>query len=345
MATAELPAEPYTCVLSAGRQDAVRLAVGRREGRDARCATLATSGRDRRSASIPTRWRCRATARGCSSPAPTRTPCGSSISPTRSAAEQISRRARIPRRRPGSTPNALALSPDGRTLLVANADNNTVTIVDVSTPGASAGEGLDPGRLVSDRRAVRPRRHAAVRARRQGADRRGRIRAARSPAARASRGSTAAAMFQGAHVDRSRCPTAAALERYDARRSTRLTPYTDAHRLAPADAPARVADSAPRRRHVADQARLLHHSREPHLRPGARRHAERGNGDPSLTLFGEDVTPNAHALAREFVAVRQFLRRRRGQLRRPRVLDRRLRDRFRREDVADQLRPPRGART
>jgi len=25
----------------------------------------------------------------------------------------------------------------------------------------------------------------------------------------------------------------------------------------------------------------------------------RGNGDPTLTLFGEEVTPNAHALARE----------------------------------------------
>jgi hypothetical protein len=26
-----------------------------------------------------------------------------------------------------------------------------------------------------------------------------------------------------------------------------------------------------------------------------------GNGDPNLTLFGEKVTPNLHALAREFV--------------------------------------------
>ena len=32
----------------------------------------------------------------------------------------------------------------------------------------------------------------------------------------------------------------------------------------------------------------------------------KGNGDPTLTLFGEDVTPNAHALAREFVAFDNF---------------------------------------
>ena len=35
-----------------------------------------------------------------------------------------------PQAPPGSTPNALALSHDGATLLVANADNNTVAVVD-----------------------------------------------------------------------------------------------------------------------------------------------------------------------------------------------------------------------
>jgi hypothetical protein len=33
---------------------------------------------------------------------------------------------------------------------------------------------------------------------------------------------------------------------------------------------------------------------------------ERGNGDPNLCLFGEDVTPNAHAIAREFVVLDNF---------------------------------------
>ena len=31
-----------------------------------------------------------------------------------------------------------------------------------------------------------------------------------------------------------------------------------------------------------------------------------GNGDPDLCLFGEDVTPNAHALARDFVLLDNF---------------------------------------
>src|SRR5688500_2223577 len=52
--------------------------------------------------------------------------------------------ALFPKAPPGTTPNALALSPDGRTLLVANADNNTVAVVDVSTAGASKVRGFIP---------------------------------------------------------------------------------------------------------------------------------------------------------------------------------------------------------
>ena len=33
---------------------------------------------------------------------------------------------------------------------------------------------------------------------------------------------------------------------------------------------------------------------------------EKGNGDPSLTMFGEDITPNQHKLAREFVLLDNF---------------------------------------
>ena len=52
--------------------------------------------------------------------------------------------ALYPNAPPGSTPNALALSPDGQRLLVANADNNTVAIVDIEKPGASEVEGFIP---------------------------------------------------------------------------------------------------------------------------------------------------------------------------------------------------------
>jgi YVTN family beta-propeller protein len=44
----------------------------------------------------------------------------------------------------GSTPNSLALSPDGKVLLVANADNNNIAVFDVSTPKQSRSLGYIP---------------------------------------------------------------------------------------------------------------------------------------------------------------------------------------------------------
>ena len=54
----------------------------------------------------------------------------------------------------------------------------------------------------------------------------------------------------------------------------------------------------------------------------------RGNGDPSLVMFGEDVTPN-HAARARVRAARQLLRHRRQHRRRPPVGDAGQRDRLR----------------
>jgi YVTN family beta-propeller protein len=52
--------------------------------------------------------------------------------------------ALFPKAPEGSTPDALALSPDGETLYVANADNNCVAVIDVETPRKSAVKGFIP---------------------------------------------------------------------------------------------------------------------------------------------------------------------------------------------------------
>src|SRR5262249_44630824 len=59
------------------------------------------------------------------------------------AVEQISV-ALSPQAPPGATPNHVSLSRDGARLLVANADNNTVAVVNVSTPWRSEVEGFVP---------------------------------------------------------------------------------------------------------------------------------------------------------------------------------------------------------
>lgn len=63
--------------------------------------------------------------------------------PNLGAREQISV-ALFPNAPAGTTPNALAVSPDGETLAVANADNNTIAMVDIKKPAASEVEGFIP---------------------------------------------------------------------------------------------------------------------------------------------------------------------------------------------------------
>ena len=44
----------------------------------------------------------------------------------------------------GSTPNSVAVTPDGKTLLVANADNNCLAVFDISHPGKTKARGFIP---------------------------------------------------------------------------------------------------------------------------------------------------------------------------------------------------------
>jgi hypothetical protein len=84
-----------------------------------------------------------------------------------------------------------------------------------------------------------------------------------------------------------------------------VTPYSDEHRLAPAGAP--QASAIPGR--VGAPSPIKHVFfviRENRTYDQVFGDLNRGNGDPSLCLFGEEVTPNAHALAREFGVIDNF---------------------------------------
>lgn len=220
---------------------------------------------------------------------------------TRAAAEQIST-ALYPDAPVGTTPNSLAISPDGRTLLVANADNNTVAVVDVSTPGRSQVTGWIPvgwyptsvlysadgstifvlnGKgLTSDHNLRGPQPGGAI-----------------------VENQYTGNMLQGA-LSIIPAPDARALEAMT-RRVHELTPYTAASRLAPAAAP--VASPIPQRVGGSSPIQYVFYViRENRTYDQVFGDLPRGNGDPSLTLFGEDITPNAHALAREFTLFDNF---------------------------------------
>jgi DNA-binding beta-propeller fold protein YncE len=220
---------------------------------------------------------------------------------TRAATEQIGVSLH-PEAPPGSTPNALALSADGATLLVANADNNDVAVADVSTPGKSLVRGFIPVgwyptavQYAADGKSlyVLDGKGLASMANPRGPQ----------PGVSASEGQYSGAMLQGA-LSVIPIPDAKALAAYT-QKVFGLTPYADAHRLAPKGAPLR----SPIPRKVGEPSPIKHVFyviRENRTYDQILGDLEKGNGDASLCLFGDDVTPNAHALAREYVLLDNF---------------------------------------
>jgi DNA-binding beta-propeller fold protein YncE len=206
------------------------------------------------------------------------------------AIEQISM-SLYPNAPPTSTPNSLALSPDGKTLIVSNADTNSVAVVDVSNGGASIVRGFVPtgwyptgaifskdGRLIfvlSGKGLVpSPKPHDD------------------GPELR----------LQGA-VSALGVPDAGALAEYT-RRVVAVTPYTDALRLNP-----NVPIGSPIPRTVGASSPIKHVFyiiRENRTYDSILGDMKQGNGDPALTLFGAAITPNAHAIASQFVLFDNF---------------------------------------
>ncbi len=70
--------------------------------------------------------------------------CVSVIDTRRGIVVETIHTALFPRAPEGSTSDALAIAPDGQTLFVANADNNCIVVIDVTTPSRSQVKGFIP---------------------------------------------------------------------------------------------------------------------------------------------------------------------------------------------------------
>ena len=248
--------------------------------------------------------------------------------------------ALYPQAPPGSTPNSLALSPDEKTLFVANADNNIVAVFDVSTPGKSRSLGFIPvGWYPTSVRVTPDGKHLLV------ANGKGLTSKANplgpQPGVNVSTDATVqyiARLFQG---------TLSIIDLPPRKQFERSSPATRRRPIAAARSSATRASRAPapaRQSHPAQPGEAspikycIYIIKENRTYDQVLGDMPQGNGDPKLCLFPERVTPN-HAPARARVrAAGQLLRGRGSQRRRPRMEHGRLRDGFRREDVAAGLR-------
>jgi len=186
-----------------------------------------------------------------------------------------------PRAPVGSDPNALALSPDGRALYVAMAGNNAVAVVRVG-PRAMRVAGLIPAGWYPTAVATSSDGRTLYVANGKGG----------------GSGANPDGTYIGDVITGSvsivPVPDSATLARYTARVYS-LSPYSNA-RLRGAVGPS----ARPPVRHV------VYVIRENRTYDQVFGDVAAGNGDATLAIFNDSVTPNAHAIARRFVLFDNF---------------------------------------
>lgn len=200
----------------------------------------------------------------------------------------------------GSTPNGLALSPDEKTLYIANADNNCLAVFDVSKAGKSRSLGFVPTgwyptsvKVVGQKLFVANGKGMSSKANPEGPNP---IKGRRNP------DQYIGGMFKGT-LSILELPTAAQLTAYTPV-VYRNTPYTKERELnamgeANSPIPRKVGDKSPIKY-------VFYIIRENRTYDQVFGDMKGGNGDTTLCLFPENVTPNAHALARDYVLLDNF---------------------------------------
>jgi DNA-binding beta-propeller fold protein YncE len=209
----------------------------------------------------------------------------------------------------GSTPNSLALTPDEKILFVANADNNNLAVFDVSAPGHSHSLGFIPvGWYPTSVRVTPDGRRLLV-----------------------SNGKGILSMANPNGPQPGRKPRAETLPQYIAELlkgtlsvidlprardelDNQLVVYTAAaYRCSPLKADTSVTaarpEDSPIPRTPGDPSPIkyvFYVIKENRTYDQVLGDMKEGDGDSNLCLFGEEVTPNHHQLARDFVLLDNF---------------------------------------
>lgn len=213
----------------------------------------------------------------------------------------------------GSTSNAVALSADEKTLYVANADNNCLAVFDVSKPGYSKSKGFIPSgwyptniKVIGKKIYVTNGKGFSSLPNAKGPDPTSKEEEVNYQQAdfkrQQSRIQYIGGLFKGT-MSIINEPTTKQLAVYS-EVVYRNTPYTKEKELTSKGEknnpiPTKIGDPSP----IKHVFYILKENRTYDQVLGD---IAKGNGDTSLVLFGENVTPNQHKLVNEFVLLDNF---------------------------------------
>jgi YVTN family beta-propeller protein len=205
--------------------------------------------------------------------------------------------APTPKAPAGSTPNSLALSADGKQLYVADADNNSVAVIDISNPAESRVVGFIPTAWYPTVVEATPdgKRVLIGSGKGLGTGPNHVIRPEDKTAAPmfVHHGNNLAGLISFVDV-----PSKDALAKYT-KQVYENSPYRD-EMLTKAEVrgntvvPSEVGKGSPIQH-------ILYVIMENRTYDQVFGDLPKGNGDPRLVMFGRDITPNRHALAEQFV--------------------------------------------
>jgi YVTN family beta-propeller protein len=212
----------------------------------------------------------------------------------------------------GSTTNSVALSTDEKTLYIANADNNCLALFDVSTPGQSKGRGFIPTAWYPT--CVRIAKNKIL-----VSNGKGMTSLANPYGPNPSRRGDEVVYQSGGKEQRIKVQyigglftgTLSIINNPDeeqmgvySKAVYENTPYTKNKELISESpegnpVPEKVGDKSPIKH-------IFYVIKENRTYDQVLGDMPEGNGDPALVLFGEKITPNQHAIAREFVLLDNF---------------------------------------
>jgi YVTN family beta-propeller protein len=213
---------------------------------------------------------------------------------------------------PGATSNGVSLSADEKRLYIANADNNSLAVFDVSTPGKSSSLGFIPVgwyptnvKVLGKKIFVANGKGFTSMANPMGPNpvvKKQKVAYQQADAAKPEEVQYIGGLFKGTMsvIDE---PKADLMALYSAS-VYKNSPYSKDKELISAGEvgnpiPMKVGDVSPIK-HV------FYIVKENRTYDQVLGDVKKGNGDTSLVLFGENITPNQHALVNEFVLLDNF---------------------------------------
>jgi DNA-binding beta-propeller fold protein YncE len=194
----------------------------------------------------------------------------------------------------GSTPDALVVSPDGKFLYVANADNNDVAMISIARKGESAVLGFIPTGWYPSALGVTPDGKMLLVATGKGMGSRANVPVLLEHPNKPNRSipfDYVGDILAG-HLEIIDVPHPRELKAYTQQ------VYANVPKPEQATAPEDEAQAREAFRHI---KHVLYIIRENRTYDQVFGDLGRGNGDPKIVMFGKDVTPNAHALANQTV--------------------------------------------